>query len=103
MEEPDDAAISACGADPLYKRSMEIRKTAMKAVIELDHSEKLAQAIKFPSRTEFPNISLRGTQVFFYSAGSKKNRKGRQSRSTLGNWHGPAVVIGTEWDQGGRK
>ena len=37
LEEPDDAAISASGADPLYKRSMEIRKTAMKAVIELDH------------------------------------------------------------------
>ena len=56
LEEPDDAAISASGADPFYKRSMEIRKTAMKAVIELDHSEKWSQAIKFPSRTEFPNF-----------------------------------------------
>ena len=42
LEEPDDAAISASGADSIYKRSMEIRKTAMKAVIEFDHSEKLA-------------------------------------------------------------
>ena len=103
LEEPDDAAITAASSDAIYRKSMEIRKSALKAVIELDHSEKWAAAVNFPSRTEFPNFYLPGTQVFFYSAGVKKNRKGRQSRSTPGNWHGPAVVFGTEWDQGERK
>ena len=71
----------------------------MKAIIELDHSEKWAAALKYPSRADLPNFFLPGTQVFFYSAGTKKNRKDRASRSTPGNWHGPAVVIGTEWDK----
>ena len=58
LEEPDDAAISASGADPVYKRSMEIRKVAMKAVIELDHSEKLAAALKYPSHAELQSFFL---------------------------------------------
>ena len=99
LEEPDDAAVSAAGSDPVYRRSMEIRKAAMKAITELDHSEKWAAALKYPSRSDVPNFFLPGAQVFFYSAGTKKNRKGRSSRSTPGNWHGPAVVIGTEWDR----
>ena len=82
---------------------MAIRKAAMKAVIELDHSEKWAQAIKYPSRSDLPTFFLPGTQCFFYSAAERKVRKGRSSRSTPGNWHGPAVVIGTEWDQGQQK
>ena len=47
LEDPDDAAISAAGADAVYKKSMEIRKAAMKAIIELDHSEKWAAALKY--------------------------------------------------------
>ena len=85
LEEPDNAAISAAGADPVYKRSMEIRKSAMKAVIELDHSEKWAAALKYPSRSDLPNFFLPGAQVLFYSAGTKQKRKGRMSRSTPGN------------------
>ena len=40
LDEPDDAAITAATENKSYKTSMEIRKAAMKAVIELDHSEK---------------------------------------------------------------
>ena len=76
LEEPDDAAISNSQADSVWTKSMEIRKAAMKSVIELDHSEKWAAAIKFPSRTEFPNFYLPGEQVFFYSAGTKAEKKG---------------------------
>ena len=94
LEQPDDASIAASREERETRTSMDIRKAAMKAVIELDHSEKWAAAIKFPSRTASPNFYLPGTQVFFHSAGVKKNRKGRQSISTPGNWHGPAVVIG---------
>ena len=75
----------------------------MKAVIELDHSEKWAAAIRFPSRPDSPMFLLPGQQCFFYAAQSKQKHKGRRSQSTPGNWHGPAVVIGTEWDQGQQK
>ena len=103
LEEPDDAAITVASENPQYKSSMEIRKAAMKAVVELDHSEKWAQAIKHPSRSDLPTFFVPGTQCFFYAAAERKVRKGRMSRTTPGNWHGPAVVIGTEWDQGSRK
>ena len=103
LESPDDAAITAAHTDPAYKESMRIRKAAMKAVIELDHSEKWAAAVKYPSRTDLPIFLLPGSQCFFYAAAGKKNRKGRRSASTPHNWHGPAVVIGTEWDQGQQK
>ena len=86
-----------------YRTSMEIRKAAVEAVVELDHSEKWAQAIKFPSRNEPPTFFVPGSQCFLYSAAERKNRKGGQSRSTPGNWHGPAVVIGIELDKDQQK
>ena len=58
LEEPDDAAITAVQEEREHRTSMEIRKAAMKAVIELDHSEKWAEAIKYPSRTEAANFFL---------------------------------------------
>ena len=103
LESPDDAAITAAHTDAPYKESMRIRKAAMKAVIELDHSEKWAAAVKYPSRTDLPIFLLPGSQCFFYAAAGKKNRKGRRSASTPHNWHGPAVVIGTEWGHGTTK
>ena len=50
LEQPDDASIAESQKDPDMKKSFEIRKIAMKAIIDLDHSEKWAQAIQFPSR-----------------------------------------------------
>ena len=55
---------------------MEILEAAMKAVIQLDHSEKRAQAVKYPSRNEMPKFFVPGAQVLFYSDAEKKNRKG---------------------------
>ena len=45
LEEPDDAALYAARTDPVRKKSMEIRKAAMKALIDLDHSTKWVEAI----------------------------------------------------------
>ena len=39
LEEPDDAAITASSASPDYRRSMQMRKSSMKAVTELDHAK----------------------------------------------------------------
>ena len=112
LEEPDDAAIHAAATDTVYKKSMEIRKAAMCSIIELDHSEKWAAAIKYPSRAEVPQLFLPGNQVFFFKAapgkkGGKKIKgkpnKGRSARSVPDRWYGPAVVIGNEWDQNQKK
>ena len=40
LEQPDDASIASTTQDPNLKESMDIRKAAMKALIDLDHSEK---------------------------------------------------------------
>ena len=79
-EEPDDASIAAAGSDPEFKRSMEIRKSAMRALIDLDHSEKWRDAIKFPSRRAECSMFLPGHQVFFWKkAQTTSNLKGRRS------------------------
>ena len=99
LEQPDDAAISSSGADPAYRQSMDFRRAAMKAVVELDHSTKWSQAIRQPTRSEVPTVFLPGNQVFFWR-GQGKAKKGRHSRSATHYWEGPAVVIGHEWDDG---
>ncbi len=77
LEEPDDADVRHSREDPHARKSMEIRAAAMTAVIELDHSTKWAQAIKFPSRTEKTMVSLflPGQQVFFWKKASNKQQK----------------------------
>ena len=97
LEEPDDASITRAAENPDYLKSMNVRKSAMKAVIDLDHSTKWAEAIKFPSRPAEVQLFLPGNQVFFWKA-AKTNQKGKRARLPE-RWHGPAVVIGHEWDQ----
>ena len=98
LEVPDDAAIAAANDNPVFKRSMAIRKSAMKAMIDLDHSEKWREAIKFPSRKAECALFLPGHQVFFWKkAQTAANLKGRRAR-LIERWWGPAVVIGHEWD-----
>ena len=64
LEEPDDASVTAAVSNPVLRKSMQIRKAAVKALIDLDHSEKWADAIKFPSRASHCAMSLPGHQVF---------------------------------------
>ena len=40
LEQPDDAAVTASTQDQAYKRSIDFRRSARRAVIELDHSTK---------------------------------------------------------------
>ena len=67
LEEPDDESVLHDDSDGGSKRSMEIRKAAMKKVVELDHDGKWVQAIKYPSRVDRARASmfLPGHQVFF--------------------------------------
>ena len=99
LEEPDDASIEAAHENPVFKQSMQIRKSAMKALIDLDHSEKWRDAIKFPSRKAECAMFLPGHQVFFWKKSpTGANLKGRRAR-LIERWFGPGVVIGHEWDQ----
>ena len=77
LEEPDDAAMAQSRQDAGARRSMKIRAAAFKAIIDLDHSSKWAQAIKYPSRTEKSLVSLflPGQQVFFWKKASNKQHK----------------------------
>ena len=40
LEEPDDSSMQASRQDPAFRNSLQIRKAAMKAIIELGHSDK---------------------------------------------------------------
>ena len=85
--------------DSQLKNSLDIRKAAMKAVIDLDHSEKWKEAIKFPSRKAFAPVFLPGHQVFFWKkGGTPSNLKGKGARLPE-RWYGPGVIIGHEWEE----
>ena len=99
LEQPDDAAVHASTHEVAYKRPIDFRRSAMRAVVELDHSTKWSQAIRQPTKSEVPTVYLPGNQVFFYRTAGK-SKKERMSRSATACWEGPAVVIGHEWDDG---
>ena len=80
LEEPDDAALQNLGKEHIVKRSMDFRKAAMKAVVELDHSTKWQEAIKFPSRPHEVTLFLPGHQVAFWRKAQNQNLKGRMAR-----------------------
>ena len=67
----------------------------MKAVIDLDHSTKWAEAIKFPSRPSEVALFLPGHQVAFWKK-ALTSLKGRSSKSIY-RWR-LGIVIGHEWD-----
>ena len=88
--------MQASRNDPIFRNSLQIRKAAMEAIIELDHSDKWTEALRFPSRKSECALFLPGHQVFFW----KRTHilKGRHTRQ-VERWYGPGVVIGHEWDQ----
>ena len=99
LEVPDDASIAASKDNPQFNRSMELRRTAMKALVDLDHSDKWRDAIHFPSRKAECSMFLPGHQVFFWKkAQTGSNLKGRKGR-LVERWYGPGVIVGHEWDQ----
>ena len=103
LEQPDDASIAAAGTNPDFKKSMELRKAAMMALVDMDHSDKWKDAIQFPSRKANCAMFLPGHQVFFWKkAQTSSNLKGRGSRLPE-RWYGPGVIVGHEWDQGAQR
>ena len=49
-----------------FTKARQLRKITMKAVIELDHSDKWTAACKYPSRPAETNLFLPGHQVMFW-------------------------------------
>ena len=96
LEEPDDSSMQASRQDPAFRNSLQIRKAAMKAIIELDHSGTWTEALRFSIQKIRMCLVFVGHHVFFW----KRTRilKGRRTRQ-VERWYGPGVVIGHEWDQ----
>ena len=98
LEQPGDAAIDMTHSDPVCAKAYKMREAAMKAVVQLDHDEKWKRALKYTSRTTGDQF-FPGDQVFYWRRqGSGKTFKGRRA-ALASRWHGPAVVIGREWEK----
>jgi hypothetical protein len=100
LEQPDVVSAAFGSVDAQYTRSLQIRESAMKAVVALDHSEKWKAALQHRGRptlkTYFP-----GEWVYYWQRqGTRANIKGRMRRDAY-RWHGPAIIIGREWDHRG--
>ena len=94
-------AASFGSVDPQYARATQIREAALKAVVTLDHSLKWKAALSRKGKSEARQY-LPGDWVYYWQRqGTKANIKGRMRRD-LYRWHGPAVVIGREWDHRGQ-
>ena len=65
LEEPDDAAIELAHTDPTYARAYKIRETAMRKVVELDHSDKWRAALKSTARAD-RDVFFPGDQVYYW-------------------------------------
>ena len=97
LEHPDEVAVSLAATDPQLARSNQIRAAAMRSVIELDHAEKWRMGLK-TRRSAMPQEYTSGDAVYYWvSQGAPRARKPRRHR-TVDRWHGPAVIIGHEWD-----
>jgi hypothetical protein len=96
LEEPDDAAMANASLSETVKRSIAFRKSAMKQIVELDHSTKWAEAIKFPSRSVDVQFFLPGHQIAFWRRGNSKKGKARSGREP-DRWR-LGTVIGHEYD-----
>ena len=78
----------------------------MKAVIELDHSDKWTAACKYPSRLAETYLFLPGLQVTFWrgqpprKTGEKIAKSGKAGGAKgPERWYGPGVIIGHDWDR----
>jgi transposase InsO family protein len=97
LESPDEVSVSISTVDPRYQRSMQIREAAMKAVVMLDHDEKWREGIARRLKSE-PKEFFPGNLVLYWQQHrTRQNARGRRRKDPY-RWHGPAVVIGREWD-----
>ena len=59
---------SQAAGDAIYQRSLQIRREAMKAIVDLDHSQRYHRAISARPHLEGPHVFLPGTQVYYWKA-----------------------------------
>ena len=99
----EDDALGELGEvddDPIYQRALKIRSAAMKALEEVDASDRIRRALLSDGRPT-PGPFLPGATVFFWrTSRTRTNLKGRASRLPE-RWIGPAVVIGQEMNERG--
>ena len=76
---------------------MQIREAAMKAVVTLDHSEKWKSALRHRGHSEVRDYHPGEWVYYWQRQGTKANIRGRMRRDAF-RWHGPAIIIGREWD-----
>ena len=95
LEGDNPVEMQECLEDPVFRRAVEMREQAMKAVIELDADQRWKRALA-SGLTKSTKTYIPGSQVFFWKrANSTKNLKGRKA-PLFHRWHGPAVVLGAQ-------
>ena len=93
-------AHSQAASDAGYQRALKIRQEAMKAIIDLDHSQRYHRAIAARPNLRGHQVYLPGAQVYYWQAqGAKNKMKGRRRRQH-DRWRGPGTVIGHEMRDG---
>jgi len=93
-------AHSQAATDAGYQRALKIRQEAMKAIIDLDHSQRYHRAIAARPNLRGHQVYLPGAQVYYWQAqGARSKMKGRRRRQH-DRWRGPGTVIGHEMRDG---
>ena len=87
---------SQAAGDAVYQRSLQIRREAMKAIVDLDHSQRYHRAISARPHLEAPHVFLPGAQVYYWQAQGAPGRFRGRRRRQFDRWRGPGTVIGRE-------
>ena len=91
---------SQAATDARYQRALQIRQDAMKAIVDLDHSQRYHRAIAMRPSLEGPHVFLPGAQVFYWQAQGAAGRFRGRRRRQFDRWRGPGTVIGREMRDG---
>ena len=86
---------SQAASDARYQRALQIRQDAMKAIVDLDHSQRHHRAIAMRPSLERPHVFLPGAQVFYWQAQGAAGRFRGRRRRQFDRWRGP----GSHWPQ----
>ena len=68
----------------------------MKAIVDLDHSQRYHRAISARPSLEGPHVFLPGAQVYYWQAQGAAGRFRGRRRRQFDRWRGPGTVIGRE-------
>ena len=93
-------AHSQAASDAGYQRALKIRQEALKAISDLDHSQRYHRAIAAGPNFHGHQVYIPGAQLYYWRAlGAQNKMKGRRRR-LRDRWHGPGTVIGHEMRDG---